>query len=47
MCYVDHKRRGRETWAILRGQNASKSGGPVGILSEGKAYLVVGEHKPN
>ena len=23
-----------------------KSGGPVGILRDGKAYLVVGEHKP-
>jgi hypothetical protein len=23
-----------------------KSGGPAGIVSDGKAYLVVGEHKP-
>ena len=35
----------REAWAILRGQ-CIKSGGPAGIVSDGKAYLVVGEHKP-
>src|SRR6266436_5441236 len=28
------------------GAKCIKSGGPVGIVSDGKAYLVVGEHKP-
>ena len=28
------------------GAKCIKSGGPVGIVSEDKAYLVVGEHKP-
>src|SRR6266496_3604650 len=28
------------------GAKCIRSGGPVGIVSEGKAYLVVGEHKP-
>ena len=35
----------REARAILRAK-CVKSGGPVGIVSDGKAYLVVGEHKP-
>jgi predicted type IV restriction endonuclease len=28
------------------GVTCIKNGGPVGIVSDGKAYLVVGEHKP-
>src|SRR6266487_305363 len=45
MCYVDHNAIG-EKHGQSCGAKCIKSGGPVGILSEGKAYLVVGEHKP-
>lgn len=45
MCYVDHNAVG-ETHGQSCGAKCIKSGGPVGIVSEGKAYLVVGEHKP-
>ena len=45
MCYVDHNGVG-EKHGQSCGAKCIKSGGPVGILSEGKAYLVVGEHKP-
>jgi membrane-bound ClpP family serine protease len=45
MCYVDHNAMGEEH-AAKCGKTCIKSGGPVGIVSEGKAYLVVGEHKP-
>jgi len=31
---------------LSAGAKCIKSGGPVGIVSDGKAYLVVGEHKP-
>jgi hypothetical protein len=45
MCYIDHNAMG-----VKHGQSCGakciKSGGPVGIVSDGKAYLVVGEHKP-
>jgi hypothetical protein len=37
--------RCREKHGQSCGPSAS-SGGPVGIVSDGKAYLVVGEHKP-
>ncbi|HEY3602269.1 MAG TPA: hypothetical protein VGK72_09965 [Chthoniobacterales bacterium] len=44
MCYVDHNAMG------AKHENCAgkciKNGGPVGILSEGKAYLVIGDHKP-
>jgi hypothetical protein len=45
MCYVDHNAVG-ERHGQSCGAKCIKSGGPVGIVSEGKAYLVVGEHKP-
>jgi hypothetical protein len=45
MCYVDHNATG-EKHGQSCGAKCIKSGGPVGIISEGKAYLVVGEHKP-
>jgi hypothetical protein len=45
MCYVDHNAVG-EKHGQSCGAKCIQSGGPVGIVSEGKAYLVVGEHKP-
>src|SRR5438309_9981302 len=44
MCYVDHNAVG-EKHGQSCGAKCIKNGGPVGIVSEGKAYLVVGEHK--
>src|SRR5262245_60111642 len=45
MCYVDHNAVG-EKHGQSCGAKCIKSGGPVGIVSDGQAYLVVGEHKP-
>jgi hypothetical protein len=45
MCYVDHNAVG-EKHGQSCGAKCIKSGGPVGIVSNDKAYLVVGEHKP-
>ena len=45
MCYVDHNAVGGEHGESC-GAKCIKSGGPVGIVSDGKAYLVVGVHKP-
>jgi hypothetical protein len=45
MCYVDHNAVG-EKHGQSCGAKCIKSGGPVGIVSGDKAYLVVGEHKP-
>jgi hypothetical protein len=45
MCYVDHNAMG-EGHGSKCGAKCIKGGGPVGIVSDGKAYLVVGEHKP-
>ena len=45
MCYVDHNAVG-EKHGQACGVKCVKNGGPVGIVSDGKAYLVVGEHKP-
>ena len=45
MCYIDHNAVG-EKHGQTCGAKCIKNGGPVGIVSEGKAYLVVGEHKP-
>ena len=45
MCYVDHNAVG-EKHGQSCGAKCIKSGGPVGIVENGKAYLVVGEHKP-
>ena len=44
MCYVDHNATGDKHSAC--GAKCIKGGGPVGIVENGKAYLVVGEHKP-
>src|SRR5438552_18071662 len=44
MCYVDHNAVG-EKHGQSCGAKCIRGGGPVGIVSEGKAYLVVGEHK--
>ena len=45
MCFVDHNAVG-EKHGQSCGAKCIRSGGPVGVVSEGKAYLVVGEHKP-
>jgi hypothetical protein len=45
MCYVDHNAIGEKHGGSC-GSKCIKGGGPVGIVSDGKAYLVVGEHKP-
>src|SRR5437763_15086328 len=45
MCYVDHIAVG-EKHGQSCGAKCIKSGGPAGIVSDGNAYLVVGEHKP-
>jgi hypothetical protein len=44
MCYVDHDAKG-DSHAKCAAK-CIKGNGPVGIVSDGKAYLVVGEHKP-
>jgi hypothetical protein len=44
MCYVDHGAMGDDHAKCAA--KCIKGNGPVGIVSEGKAYLVVGEHKP-
>src|ERR1700720_2597647 len=44
MCYVDHNASGDKHSACAA--KCIKGGGPVGITSEGKTYLVVGAHKP-
>jgi hypothetical protein len=43
MCYLDHAAMG-DKHATCAGK-CIKGGGPAGIVSDGKAYLVVGEHK--
>jgi hypothetical protein len=45
MCYLDHNAIG-EKHGQTCGAKCVKNGGPVGIVSDGKAYLVVGDHKP-
>jgi len=44
MCYVDHNAMGDKHAACAA--KCIKGGGPVGITSEGKTYLIVGDHKP-
>ena len=44
MCYIDHGAMGDKHSDC--GGKCIKGGGPVGIVENGKAYLVVGEHKP-
>ena len=45
MCYVDHNAMG-DSHGQSCGAKCIKNGGPVGIVENGKAYIVVGEHKP-
>ena len=44
MCYADHNSTGEKHASCAA--TCIKGGGPVAILSDGKAYLVVGDHKP-
>ena len=44
MCYVDHGAMGDKHSGC--GSKCIKGGGPVGIVENNKAYLLVGEHKP-
>ena len=44
MCYIDHNATGDKHAACA--SKCIKGGGPVGIVSDGKTYLIVGEHKP-
>jgi hypothetical protein len=44
MCYADHNSTGEKHAQCAA--SCIKGGGPVAILSDGKAYLVVGDHKP-
>lgn len=44
MCYTDHNASGEKHASCAA--KCIKDGGPVGIVSEGKAYIVVGDHKP-
>jgi hypothetical protein len=44
MCYADHTASGEKHAKCAA--TCIKGGGPVGILSDGKTYLVVGDHKP-
>ena len=44
MCYLDHNAMGDKHSGCAA--KCIKGGGPVGIVSDGKAYLLVGDHKP-
>jgi hypothetical protein len=44
MCYVDHNAMGEKHAGCAA--KCIKGNGPVGIVSDGKAYLVIGDHKP-
>lgn len=44
MCYADHGATGEKHASCAA--TCIKGGGPVAILSDGKTYLVVGDHKP-
>lgn len=44
MCYVDHGAAGDKHASCAA--KCIRGGGPVGITSKGKAYLIVGDHKP-
>src|SRR5438477_10687922 len=44
MCYADHNSTGPKHAECAA--TCIKGGGPVAILSDGIAYLVVGDHKP-
>ena len=44
MCYADHNASGEKHAKCAA--SCIKGGGPVAILSDGKTYIVVGDHKP-
>ena len=44
MCYVDHGAMGEKHAGCSA--KCIEGGGPVGIVSDGKLYIVVGDHKP-
>ena len=44
MCYVDHSAMGDKHAGCAA--KCIKGNGPVGVVSDGKAYLIVGDHKP-
>jgi hypothetical protein len=44
MCYIDHNAVGDKHAACA--SKCIKGGGPVGIATESKTYLIVGAHKP-
>ena len=44
MCYTDHDAMGEKHASCAA--KCIRGNGPVGIVSDGKAYLVVGDHKP-
>ena len=44
MCYLDHNASGEKHAACAT--KCIKGGGPVGIVSDGKSYILVGDHKP-
>ena len=44
MCYLDHNASGEKHAACA--SKCIKGGGPVGIVSDGKSYILVGDHKP-
>ena len=44
MCYVDHGAMGDKHAGCSA--KCIEGGGPVGIVSDGKLYIVVGDHKP-
>jgi hypothetical protein len=44
ICYIDHNSTGEKHAACAA--KCIKEGGPVGLLTEGKAYIIVGDHKP-
>src|SRR5437870_11935505 len=44
MCYVDHNAMGDKHSGCAA--KCIKGGGPAGIVSAGKAYLIVGQHQP-
>jgi hypothetical protein len=44
MCYIDHNATGEKHAACAA--KCIKGGGPAGITSGGKTYLIVGDHKP-
>ena len=44
MCYLDHNAAGDKHSACA--SKCIKNGGPVGLATESKTYIIVGDHKP-